>query len=61
MAAELQEMWAVAQPLKVKVSGVANPPPRVAEPPQPRAGGLAQPPWDMPVQLAPPNFWLAMC
>ena len=30
-AVELQEMWAVAQPPEAKVSGVAKPPPWVAE------------------------------
>ena len=33
VATELQETWAVAQPLEAKVRGVAKPPPWVAEPP----------------------------
>ena len=41
VAAEPQEMWAVAQPSEAKVSGVAKPPPWVAEPQQPRVSGSA--------------------
>ena len=32
MAVELQEMWVVAQPPEVKVSGVTKPPPWAVEP-----------------------------
>ena len=46
----------VAQPPEAKVSGVAKPPPRVAEPLQPWAGSSAQPPQDALVQCMPPNL-----
>ena len=41
VAVEPQEMWAVIQPLEAKVSGVAKPPPWVAEPLQLWVSGLA--------------------
>ena len=49
-------MQAVAQLLEGKVSGAAKPPPRVAELPQSRAGGWAQPPQVLPAQCVPPNL-----
>ena len=39
MAVELQKIWADAQLLEAKVSGVAKPPPQAAEPPQLWMGG----------------------
>ena len=49
VAAEPQETSReVAQLPEGKVSGVVKPPPWVAEPPQLRRGGLAQPPQDVP-------------
>ena len=56
MAAELQEMWAVAQLPEAKVSRVAKPPPQAAELPQPQVGGLVQPPRDPLVQHTPPTL-----
>ena len=49
-AIELQEMWAVAQLPEAKVIGVAKPPPQEAELSQPQAGGLVQPPYNVPAQ-----------
>ena len=62
VATEPQEtLRVVAQPPEAKVSGVAKPPPWVAEPLQPWMGGLAWPPWDAPAQcMHPQTFQLAM-
>ena len=55
-AEPLETSWVVVQTPEVKVSGVVKLPLQVAEQSQPRMGGLAQPPQDVPAWRAPPNL-----